>query len=205
MGRQQPAMLIGFDFDNTIVCYDQAIFRLAEEIFDLPGDVPHTKVGLRNYLRHQGREPEWTAFQGELYGPGMRYAEPFEGAIETMTQLTTCGHEMVIVSHRSLKPYAGPSYNLHQAARQWIETCLQNHGLFTDGRIYFLETREAKIATINYLGCDVFLDDLPEVLDTPSFPIDTLGVLFNPVADETQRVAKRTTISRWHQLPNLLK
>lgn len=204
MDRRKATMLIGFDFDNTIACYDRAIARLADEIFDLPDDVPRTKIGLRDYLRQQGREPEWTAFQGALYGPGMRYAEPFEGAIETMNQLKTCTHEMAIVSHRSLNPYAGPSYNLHQAAREWIAGRLQNHGLFTDGRIYFLETREAKIATIRQLGCNVFLDDLPEVLNTPSFPADTLGVLFDPVSDETHGGTNRTTISRWHQLLNLL-
>jgi hypothetical protein len=198
-------MLIGFDFDNTIACYDRAITRLADDIFDLPDSVPRTKVGLRDYLRKQEREPEWTAFQGELYGPGMRYAEPFEGAIETMTHLKTCAHEMVIVSHRSLHPYAGPQYDLHQAAKEWITRCLQRHSLFTDDRIYFLETRDAKIATINQLGCDVFLDDLTEVLDTPNFPVDTLGVLFNPTADETPKVAKRLKISQWRQLPNLIK
>ena len=78
---------LGLDFDNTIVCYDAAIEVLAEEMFDLPPEVPRTKLGLRNYLRAEGREPEWTVFQGELYGPGMRHAQPFEGAIETMLQL----------------------------------------------------------------------------------------------------------------------
>jgi len=198
-------MLIGFDFDNTIACYDRAIALLADEIFDLPDNVQLTKVGIRDHLRQQGREREWTAFQGELYGPGMRYAETFEGAIETMTQLTKCDHGIVIVSHRTLNPYAGPQYNLHEAARGWVASHLQPHGLFTNGQIYFLETREAKIATINRLGCDIFLDDLPEVLDAPSFPLDTLGILFDPDAEELHLVAKRRTISQWRQLLDLLK
>jgi len=80
-------MRIGLDLDNTIVCYCQAIALLAEEMFELPGEVPRSKLGLRDHLRAAGREPEWTAFQGELYGPGMRYAQPFEGAIATMQQL----------------------------------------------------------------------------------------------------------------------
>ena len=37
-------MIIGFDFDNTIVCYDNAIARLAEQRFDLPHDLPRTKT-----------------------------------------------------------------------------------------------------------------------------------------------------------------
>ena len=204
MGRRQATMLIGFDFDNTIACYDRAIARLAGETFDLPDDVPRTKVGLRDYLRQQGRELEWTAFQGELYGPGMCYAEPFEGAIETMIHLKSCAHEMVIVSHRSLKPYAGPPHNLHQAAREWIETRLCKHDLFSDGSIYFLETREAKVAKINQLDCNLFLDDLPQVLDEPGFPVKTLGILFNPIGVEKAKADERITISRWLDLPNQL-
>jgi len=204
MGRRQAEMLIGFDFDNTIACYDKAIARLADELFDLPANVPRTKVGLRDYLRRKDREPEWTAFQGSLYGPGMRYAEPFGGAIETMAQLKKCAHEMVIVSHRSLHPYSGPKYDLHQAARDWVAKHFQKHGFFTNSQVCFLETREAKIETIDRLGCNVFLDDLPEVLDAPNFPVDTLGILFDPVAHETQKDTRRLTISQWHHLPNLL-
>lgn len=203
MGRRKPKMLIGFDFDHTIACYDQAIARLADEFFDLPANVPRTKIGLRSYLRQHYRETEWTSFQGALYGPGMRYAEPFEGAIETMTNLKSLAHEMVIVSHRTLKPYAGPPHDLHRAAREWIETRLSQHGLFADDQIYFLETRDAKVAKITQLGCDVFLDDLPEVLDAPKFPIETLGILFNPMNDENQDPIHRVEISKWHQLPHL--
>ena len=112
---------------------------------------------------------------------------------------------MVIVSHRSLKPYAGPPHDLHLAAREWIETRLRKHQLFADDQIHFLETRDAKIAKINQLGCNVFLDDLPEVLNTPEFPIETLGILFNPSGIEDLGVAKRLTINQWHQLPNILK
>jgi len=74
-------MRIGLDFDNTIVCYDQAIEVLADQIFELPVDVPRTKLGLRDHLHSEDREPDWTSFQGVLYGPGMRHAKPFIGAI----------------------------------------------------------------------------------------------------------------------------
>ena len=44
-------MRIGLDFDNTIVCYDQAIKQLADELLELPEDDPRTKLGLRDHLR----------------------------------------------------------------------------------------------------------------------------------------------------------
>jgi hypothetical protein len=200
-------MLIGLDFDNTIVCYDRAIAALADQIFDLPTDVPRTKLDLRDYLRAEGREPEWTAFQGALYGPGMRHAEPFNGAIQTLQTLQASGHRLVIVSHRSLRPYAGPPHDLHAAARGWVAERLQSQGLFEgDGEVpavNFLETREAKVATIARLGCEVFVDDLPEVLHAPGFPVGTAGILFDP-AQELPKEASRHHLSAWTQLPALL-
>ena len=123
-------MRIGLDFDNTIVCYDNAIKLLSEQLFELPDDVSRTKIGLRDYLRREGRESEWTAFQGQLYGPGMIYAEPFADAISTMHQLEDQGHELFIVSHRSKWPYAGRRYDLHGAAQNWISEHLRSSGLF---------------------------------------------------------------------------
>lgn len=196
-------MLIGLDFDNTIVCYDEAIATLAEEMFKLPPEAPRTKLGLRDHLRREGREPEWTAFQGELYGPGMRYAQPFDGAIETLQALASQGHQLVIVSHRSLRPYAGPPHNLHDAALSWVGTRLQEVGLFADNAVNFLETREAKVATIGRLACDVFLDDLPEVLEAPGFPKRTCGILFDPTGESIEKPGLQR-ITKWTQLPGML-
>ena len=200
-------MLIGLDFDNTIVCYDQAIALLAEELFELPAEVPHTKLGLRNFLRAAGREPEWTAFQGELYGPGMRFAEPFDGAIATMQQLLTEGHELVIISHRSLRPYAGPPHDLHVAARSWVTDRLQGVGPFgaagDEACVHFLETRDQKVEMITHLGCQAFLDDLPEVLTDSGFPPCAFGILFDPSGVALPEEGSNR-ISAWPELVELL-
>jgi hypothetical protein len=140
----------------------------------------------------------------------MAYAQPFEGAIETMKALVEEGHHLTIVSHRSLRPYAGPSYNLHEAARDWVYKRLRSAGLFLDeGRghegsnIYFLETRQAKIAKITEIGCDIFVDDLPEIIFSPDFPSTTVGVLFRPDDKGASEYCKHH-ISAWHQLHTLL-
>jgi hypothetical protein len=177
-------MKIGLDFDNTIVCYNQAIALLAEDFFDLPIEIPRTKLGLRDYLRAEDRESDWTAFQGELYGPGMRYAKPFEGAISTMQQLIVKGHELAIVSHRSRHPYAGPQYDLHLAAHNWITDHLSPCEIFDEQskNTYFMETLSGKLKKIADIRCDIFVDDLPAVLDSTEFPGSTLGILFDPAA-----------------------
>lgn len=198
---------IGFDFDNTIVCYDAAIAMLADELLDLPMEVPRTKLGLRDHLRATGREHEWTAFQGALYGPGMVKAQPFEGAIETMQALVGQGHTLMIVSHRSRRPYAGPPHDLHEAALGWVAERLQPVGLFESDSanfsVNFLETRFQKVVTIGTLGCQVFLDDLPEVLEAPEFPASAKGILFDP-ANVISSLHGRLQISEWLHLPDLL-
>lgn len=201
-------MIIGLDFDNTIVCYDQAIIKLSQSIPDLPPSLSRTKLGLRDHLRATGREAEWTAFQGTLYGPGMEHAEPFEGALETMLQMVADGHRLVIISHRSRYPYAGTPHDLHAAARAWVAQRLQSLGLFLSkldhaSAVNFLETREEKIAMIGKLACDVFLDDLTEVLNDEHFPCRTMPVLFDPAREH---IAKANThpLNDWHQLPRIL-
>ena len=202
-------MRIGLDFDNTIVCYNEAIAFLAEELFQLPPDLSRTKIGVRDFLRAAGREQEWTAFQGELYGPGMDHAQPFEAAIATMQQLMAVGHELVIISHRSLRPYAGEPHDLHLAARNWIADRLESVGLFCEDTdhpsVHFLETRDQKVAMIGELGCAAFLDDLPEVLKAPCFPIDTYPILFSPSREaHFTENGTNALISDWCQLPQLI-
>jgi hypothetical protein len=201
-------MIIGLDFDNTIVCYNQAIVKLSQSIPELPSSISRTKLGLRDYLRSTGREAEWTAFQGTLYGPGMEHAEPFEGALETMLQMVADGHRLVIISHRSRHPYAGPPYDLHAAARTWVALRLQSLGLFSNtldhaNAVNFLETREKKITMIGELACDVFVDDLPEVLNDKHFPSQTMPVLFDPAREHGAR-NNTHPLTDWLHLPRIL-
>ena len=49
-------------------------------------------------------------------------------------------------------------------------------------------TKQEKLDRIGELGCDVFVDDLPEFLGEPSFPRHPRRILFDPTnacADET--------------------
>ena len=195
-------MLVGLDFDNTIVCYDGAISALAEELPNLPSDLPRTKLALRDFLRRANRESEWTAFQGALYGLGMAFAQPFEQALETLQELKDSGHSLCIVSHRSLRPYAGPAYDLHAAARGWAEKWLSSNRLIEDRAVFFYETRGQKIAAIAALHCKVFLDDLPEVIEDAAFPGSCKAVLFDP--EDSHAESDHLRVSSWAELPQIL-
>jgi hypothetical protein len=187
-------MIIGFDFDNTIVCYDNAIVILAEQQFDLPADLPRTKLGIRDFLRSSGREPEWTRFQGALYGPGMVHAEPFEGALNVIEELAILGHKLAIISHRTRFPYLGERHDLHGFAGAWVRERVP--AVFEN--VWFHETKSEKIATIARSRCDVFLDDLPEILSDPAFPSSTIGVLFAPNGESSVWQGRR--VASWQDL-----
>jgi hypothetical protein len=197
-------MIIGLDFDNTIVCYDQAIARLADELLNLSEAVPRTKLGVRDHLRGVGREDEWTTFQGALYGPGMQHAQPFAGCPETLKGLTAEGHSFCIVSHRSARPYAGPAYDLHDYARQWVARHLLEAGLIKTDAVFFHETREEKVAQIARLDCALFLDDLPEVFAEPGFPHATQPILFDP-KERAKPDGHYWVAHDWRTLPSLVE
>jgi hypothetical protein len=57
-------MLLGLDFDNTLVCYDGAFHQVARERDLVPADLPIVKEQVRDHLRAEGREDDWTELQG---------------------------------------------------------------------------------------------------------------------------------------------
>ena len=176
-------MRIGIDFDNTIVCYDRLFHRLARERGLLPEHVPATKGAVRDHLRSAGREDDWTELQGLGYGPRIAEAEPFPGVKEFLTRAKAAGIRVAVVSHKTRQPYLGPPHDLHAAAHAFLAA----HGFYdtaTTGlspESVFLEpTKEAKLGRIASLGCDVFVDDLPEFLAEPAFPVRPWKILFDP-------------------------
>ena len=172
-------MLIGLDLDNTIVSYDRLFFRLAEERGLLTSGVPPTKSGVKAYLCGAGREAEWTALQGLAYGPRMNEADPFPGVHGFIRRCADAGTRVVIVSHKTRHPFVGPAYDLHDAARNY----LAEHGLEFE-HVYLELSKSAKIDRIRSLGCDYFVDDLPDILGDPEFPGDTRRVLFDPAGTQ---------------------
>jgi len=176
-------MSIGADFDNTIVCYDALFHRLAVEQGLIPPDLPPRKGEIRDYLRRIDRENDWTVLQGHVYGDRLDEAEPYPGALEFFTTCRTANREVFIISHRTRTPYLGPSYDLHAAAYRWLE----RRGFFAPegfgisrGAVFFELTKQSKLDRIRTVGCDLFIDDLPEFLAEPGFPPAVTRILFDP-------------------------
>lgn len=180
-------MLIGIDFDNTIVSYDTLFHKVAIEQGVVPGATPRTKVAVRDHLRAIGKEDIWTEMQGYVYGARMGEAEAYPGAIDFLRWARAAHVPVCVVSHKTLHPFIGPKYDLHQAARGWIDTHLldEQGALVAPDRVFFELTKEAKWSRIAAAGCDSFIDDLPEILLAPAFPQGVSRILFDPEGHHT--------------------
>lgn len=195
-------LLVGTDLDNTIVSYDEIFLRLSLEKRLVPEDFPADKVQIRNHLRAAGKEDQWTLLQGLAYGSRMEEARPFPGALEFFAACKEASLKLFIVSHRSRQPYAGPGYDLHSAARQWLQT----HG-FLDfiqpSAVLFETTLRQKVAAITSLGCTHFIDDLPEVLLHPDLTPELCRILFLP-SNLHCPPESLLVCGSWHQLHRML-
>ena len=177
-------MRIGLDFDNTIVRYDALFYKVAVEQAVIPAGLPQSKLAVCEHLRRQGREDLWTEMQGYVYGARMDEAEAYPGVFDFLRWAGGRGIAISIISHKTRHPFIGPNYDLHEAARHWVKTRLIDGGrnLVALDQVFFELTKEGKIRRIEALGCDYYIDDLPEILIADEFPRRTARILFDPDA-----------------------
>lgn len=178
-------MLIGLDLDNTIVDCD-GMFRLQAEKL-LGRDLSQsTREEIRALVRRDHSDPCWTDIQAEVYGPGYAECQPCTGAVAAISAIARCARvtQVAIISHKTITDSAGKNYQLRDYAKGWIEQHLLNgHTPLASAHIYFASTIEEKRRMIVEKKCDVFLDDLTEII-LPLQGAITHPILFskNPAA-----------------------
>jgi hypothetical protein len=201
-------MVIGVDFDNTIVCYDELFHRVAVEQGVVPSSVPATKGAVRRDLESRGQGDVWTELQGYVYGVRMAEAPAFPGVLEFFRRGVQSGLSLAIISHKTRYPARGPRYDLHEAARRWLEV----HG-FSDPvrtglpavRVYFELSQHEKLVRIAREGCACFIDDLPELLTRPDFPTGVRRrILFDPHGHHAAEEGLCHTTS-WAEIERLIQ
>lgn len=177
-------MRIGIDFDNTIIRYDDVFLSCAKERGLLSDDFSGGKQNVRDAIRLlPDGELKWQALQGHVYGKGISNAVPFPGLFDFLRRANQRGDTLLIVSHKTEFGHFDPDQvNLRDAALGWLTA----KGFFAaDGfamkrdDVHFAATRAKKLARIGSLSCDVFIDDLEEVLDDPDFPLSVRRILFS--------------------------
>lgn len=193
-------MIIGIDFDNTLVQYDSLLHRCAVDRSLIPSSVPVQKTAVRDHIQQAHGNDRWTELQGYVYGERIREAQPAPGARSFIARARACGVTVFVVSHKTQFPALGPKTDLHESARGWLVThgfIDREAGLPSLDSAYFEASRAAKLARIGSLGCALFIDDLPECLEDPAFPGHTQGILFDPaqVFGEWQRTPRIASFS----------
>lgn len=177
-------MIVGIDFDNTLICYDALFQRLALEA-GLPVDAGQAHKGAVRQAARASREGDlaWQRLQGQAYGPRIMEAPPMAGALSFLRSCTERQVPLFVISHKtpfaSIDPTGTP---LRPAALDWLGA----QGFFEEGtglapeRVIFASSRAEKLAQIRATGCTAFIDDLEETFLEPGFPAGVQGYLFAP-------------------------
>jgi hypothetical protein len=191
---------IGIDFDNTLAGYDGVFTRLAEEWGLLTPGHTHSKQQIRALAR-QKDELLWQRIQGEVYGLRMYQAEQFAGEDRFLSRCAAATDiEIFIVSHKTQFGHFDETFtDLREAARSWM----RNQGFFgqyaiAEQNLFFEATQEEKILRIASLECDIFIDDLAEVFEHPSFPENTRKILFS--TERNSASSDVTICSDWSEI-----
>jgi len=197
-------MIIGIDFDNTIIDYNNLFYSAWVSLGILPRTPVPDKKTIRHILVETGREDDWIRIQGLVYGKYIQDAKTMEGFPSFLDLCKKSGWTVFIISHKTRETILGERFNLHDAARIWLE----KNNIFGPGirspvrGVFFELTREEKISRINQLNCNVIIDDLIEVLTHPGLTKDVEKILFNPMSGvDHQGFA---TISNWNRAHELI-
>ena len=197
-------MHLGLDFDNTLISYDVLFKKVALEQGLIPQEIESNKNAVRDYLRSVDREDEWTNLQGEVYGGRILEAAPYPGMKQILQSISGLNVPITIVSHKTKTPFMGKQWDLHAAARAWLNQHeMHAHpGLnISHERTFFELTKQAKRNRIVAVGCTHYVDDLPEILEM--LPDTIIKIHFSPegyLNSNSDWLAMRS----WSELPALL-
>lgn len=164
-----PPKKIGLDLDNTIIDYGPAIPILARSLG--LRDHLRDRESIRTALKTTTGDREWREFQSVLYTRGLDYAVPAVGLARFLDLCRERSVELTIVSHKTaLTPSEFGGRSLRSPAIAW----LQREGITPEyvavDAVFYCSTRDEKLRRIVELGLDVFVDDLPEVLNDLQMP-----------------------------------
>jgi len=176
-------MIIGLDFDNTLACYND-IFSSEAKLKGLISEKwEGSKYDLKQIINsQQGGQTVWQKLQGQVYGPSMKYATLFPGVARFLLRCKLEGHKIFIVSHKTKYGHFDKTKTLlRDESLKWMES----QGFFKNNvyginkkNIFFANTQSEKVAIINSLNLDIFIDDLDEIFLNHDFP-EIKKILFN--------------------------
>lgn len=193
-------MIVGFDFDNTIVNYDNVFFKIALKKKFISKNISKNKSAIKEHFFKRGKIKNWKILQSEVYGKQIFQAKPYKGFLKILKKLLYKKIEVKIISHKTLHPYYGEKINLHDLSKKWIKKNIKIE-LRKKIKVYFEKTEKKKIQRIKKAKCDFFVDDLESILK--QLPLKTKKILFSPKKKSAKSNAKFIIISSWHELSRI--
>lgn len=197
-------MHLGLDFDNTLISYDILFRKVALEQGLIPLETDSNKNAVRDYLRSVDREDEWTKLQGEVYGGRILEAAPYPSMRQILQSISGLNVPLTIVSHKTKTPFMGKQWDLHAAARTWLDQ-YEMHAYpgpnISRERTFFELTKQAKCDRIVAVGCTHYVDDLPEILEM--LPDTIIKIHFSPEGHSNSDT-DWLVMKSWDELPTLL-
>jgi hypothetical protein len=194
-------LILGIDFDNTIVSYDEVMRSIARD-WNLVDARLTRKKQIRDAIRRLADgELRWQQLQAAAYGTRIREAVPCPGVREFLMDCKRSSIPVRIVSHKTERPnLPGAVVDLRDAALGWLE----QQGFFADGSavsradVYFEPTRARKLARIAELGVTHFIDDLEETFAEPLFPAGVARILYT--SESSAPISGVTVLPTWQDI-----
>ena len=177
-------MIIGVDFDNTIISYGELFYQEALRRGLIKKGFSKNKKLIRDRIRKTYSDIEWQKLQGKVYGSGIQEAELIEGTGNFIVSCKRSGISLYIISHKTqYANFDDTKINLRKAALNWMSRndFFNSNGMGFDRKhIYFEPTKNEKIERIKQLKCTHFIDDLEETFLEKPFPENVKKILYDP-------------------------
>ena len=177
--------IVGVDFDNTLVSYDDIIHKVAVQQGLITSGMKKSKKDIRDRIRQlPDGEMKWQRLQAIVYGSRMEEARLIDG-VQTFFEFCKLYKVRVyIISHKTeFAKFDETRTNLRAATLTWmrINSFFEADGFgLSQENVYFESTRREKIERIKHLRCTHFIDDLEETFLENSFPTNVEKILYAP-------------------------
>ena len=170
---------IGLDLDNTVIDYSEA-YKYVSDLMKL--NIPiKTRSEIKNFFNDSVEgDLGWQKFQSILYTDAINYAQVSNGLYNFLEYCYLNEINLYIISHKTKK--TSIRYNdldLRKLALKWLKDNNIVPKYIKLKNVIFKDSQKEKIQAINDLKINVFVDDLPEIINSNELNKETIGILFS--------------------------
>mgnify|MGYP001278637665 CR=1 FL=1 len=190
---------VGIDFDNTIINYSDIYQDIAKSLGANPSNIIN-KNDFKLFLHQKYKSNSyWTQQQGITYGKKIGLGTAHAGFSQFVSFSKEQNFKIFIVSHKTKYPAYGENIHLREQAIDWLKS---NESRIQRSDIFFANSLDEKVDIIKQLNCNIFVDDLLQVLTHHKFPQTTQPVLFQVNPNQNKVIHQ---VSSFYELLALFK